>query len=87
MVKVVIYSKANCPFCDMAKNVFDAQDVAFEEIRVDLDPNKLQEMITRSQRRTVPEIFINDQHIGGYDDLAALIKSGKLQELLNPQTK
>ena len=54
----------------------------FQEIRVDLDDSKRDEMIQKSNRRTVPQIFINGQPIGGYDDLAALAKSGKLDELL-----
>lgn len=83
MAKVVIYSKASCPFCAMAKEFFQERNIPFEEIRIDLDETKLQEMMRLSNRRTVPQIFINDQPIGGYDDLSALSKSGKLNELLN----
>lgn len=82
MTKVVVYSKDYCPYCKLAKELLTAKHVAFEEIRVDLDANQLQEMVRLSQRRTVPQIFINDQPIGGYDDLAALAKSGKLDSLL-----
>ncbi len=83
MAKVIIYSKEQCPYCRMAKDLLSAKKVAFEEIRVDLDADKLEEMLRLSNRRTVPQIFINDQSIGGYDDLAALAKSGKLDGLLN----
>lgn len=78
MANVVIYTKDNCPYCRMAKDLLNARKIAFEEIRVDLDDKKRDEMIARSNRRTVPQIFINGESIGGYDDLAALAKSGKL---------
>jgi len=80
MVKIVIYTKDNCPYCRMAKEIFTGRKLAFEEIRVDLQADKLEEMIRLSQKRTVPQIFINDQSIGGYDDLTTLMKSGKLRE-------
>ena len=83
MAKVIIYSKETCPYCVMAKNLLKAKNVEFTEIRVDLDAAKLEEMITLSNRRTVPQIFINDQPIGGYDDHAAIAKSGKLDGMLN----
>lgn len=83
MVKVVIYSKETCPYCTMAKEVFKARHIPFEEIRIDLDEKLRDEMIRLSNKRTVPQIFINDQPIGGYDDLAALVKSGKLNSLLS----
>lgn len=82
MAKVIVYSKDHCPYCRMAKELLTARSVSFEEIRVDLDATQLEEMIRRSNRRTVPQIFINDQPIGGYDDLAALARAGKLDDLL-----
>ena len=84
MAKVIIYTKDNCPYCKMAKELLSARHIAFNEIRVDLNESKRDEMMRLSNRRTVPQIFINDQSIGGYDDLAALAKSGKLDGLLNP---
>lgn len=83
MAKVIIYTKDHCPYCKMAKELLSARHVTFEEIRIDLDESKRDEMMRLSQRRTVPQIFINDQPIGGYDDLAALAKSGNLDGLLN----
>lgn len=82
MAKVVIYSKGNCPYCRLAKELLTQRNVAYEEIHIDNDADKQAEMIRLSGRRTVPQIFINDQPIGGYDDLAALAKSGKLDGLL-----
>lgn len=82
MHTVIIYTKADCPYCVMAKNLLTERRIAFEEIRIDLDPEKRAEMERLSKQRTVPQIFINHQAIGGYTDLAALAKSGKLHELL-----
>jgi len=85
MANVIMYTKEQCPYCVLAKNLLASKQVAFEEIRVDLDATKLEEMLRLSNRRTVPQIFINGESIGGYDDLAALAKSGKLDNLLNSQ--
>lgn len=82
MTKIVVYTKENCPYCDWAKKLLNTKQLKFEEIRVDLLPDKLAEMIHRSGRRSVPQIFINDEAIGGYDDLSALVKTGKLDQLL-----
>lgn len=83
MANIIIYSKANCPYCEWAKTLLQQKKAAFQEIRIDLEPDKRIEMEQLSGRRTVPQIFINDQPIGGYDDLSALAKSGKLDDLLN----
>lgn len=83
MANIVIYTKENCPYCDWAKQLLDAKHLSYSEIRVDLDPVKLEEMKQRSQRRTVPQIFINDLSIGGFDDLSALAKSGELDKMLS----
>ncbi len=83
MSKVVIYSKENCPYCVMAKKLLDERKVVYTEIRIDLIEAERDNMIRLSGRRTVPQIFINEEPIGGYDDLAALAKSGKLDDLLN----
>ncbi|HLB41450.1 MAG TPA: glutaredoxin 3 [Gammaproteobacteria bacterium] len=80
--KVIIYTKENCPYCRLAKELLSARKLTFEEIRIDLDEAKLEEMIQLSHRRTVPQIFIKGQSIGGYEDLVNLAKSGKLDDLL-----
>ncbi len=82
MAKIDIYTTGMCPSCKQAKRLFDEKGVTYNEIRVDLDDEKRAEMMERSQRRTVPQIFINDQSIGGFDDLWALEKQGKLDPLL-----
>ena len=82
MAKVIIYTNATCSYCASAKNLLDSKKIRYEEIRTDLDPAKRIEMERLSGRRTTPQIFINDQSIGGFDDLSALDKSGKLTELL-----
>jgi glutaredoxin 3 len=72
-----------CPFCVMAERLLVSRGVnAIEKIRVDLDPAKRSEMMERTGRRTVPQIYIGDTHVGGYEDLAALDKAGKLEALL-----
>ena len=81
--RVIIYSSANCPYCVRAKQFFDNKGIKYTEIRVDLDPTKRDEMIKITGRRTVPQIFINDKHIGGCDDLMALAASGKFEGLLS----
>lgn len=76
---VEIYTTAICPYCVSAKQFFQNKGLAFQEIRVDQNPEKFSEMLTRSNNlRTVPQIFINDQHIGGYDDLIAANRAGTL---------
>ena len=84
MQNVVIYSKENCPYCVMAKNLLTKKGVtAIEEIRIDLDPTKRDYMIEITGRKTVPQIFIGETHVGGFDDLSALSHAGKLDALLN----
>ena len=83
MAKVILYTKEPCPYCRLAKELLTQKHVKFEEIRIDLDAQQLETMVRLSNRRTVPQIFINDQPIGGYDDRAALAKSGKLDDLPN----
>ena len=79
---IVIYTKLVCPYCVRAKQLLDRKGVTYEEIRVDLDPARRDEMIELSQRQTVPQIFINDYHVGGCDDLYELDRQAKLDELL-----
>jgi glutaredoxin 3 len=73
-----------CPFCSAAERLLKSKGVSeIEKIRVDLDASRLQEMMAITRRRTVPQIFIGDHHVGGFDDLAALDRSGQLDELLS----
>ncbi len=83
MVNVEIYSTAICPYCVAAKNLLKMRGLEYTEVRIDLDAGKRDEMLARSeQRRTVPQIFVNGAHVGGYDDLVAADRSGKLAELV-----
>ena len=83
MAKVMMYSTGVCPFCLMAERLLKAKGVAqIEKIRVDLDPPRRQEMMQRTGRRTVPQIYVGETHVGGYDDLAALDRAGGLDPLL-----
>lgn len=82
MPKVVIYSTAICPYCVRAKQLLDRKGVAYEELYIDGSRELMREMLERSQRRTVPQIFIDDYHVGGYDDMAELNAFGKLDPLL-----
>lgn len=82
MAIVIIYTKANCAYCVFAKKLLDAKQVAYQEIRIDLDDQQRVEMEKLSGRRTVPQIFINGQAIGGFNDLSALAQNGQLDKLL-----
>jgi len=83
MKQITIYSKQTCPYCDMAKKLLQQKGVTnFTEIRIDLNEQERENMIARTQRMTVPQIFIGDYHVGGFDDLAKLNSAGKLDELL-----
>jgi len=75
MKNVTIYSKDYCPYCKAAKQIFDQKGIEYNEIDVLKHPEKLQEMLTRSNRRTVPQIFFGDEHIGGYTDLVKYYRS------------
>lgn len=78
-----MYTTAICPYCVAAKSVLKAKGLDYREIRIDGDPALRDEMLRRSGgRRTVPQIFINDQLVGGHDDLVAADRSGRLAELL-----
>jgi glutaredoxin 3 len=82
--RVIVYSKETCPYCVMAKKLLTQKGVEnIEEIRIDLNPEERDKMIEKTNRMTVPQIFIGEFHVGGFDDLSALNRSGKLDELLN----
>jgi glutaredoxin 3 len=83
MAKIVMYSTAVCPYCIRAEQLLQRKGITvIEKIRLDLQPELRISMVALTGRRTVPQIFINDQHIGGYDDLAALDQAGGLNALL-----
>lgn len=84
MASVRMYSTGVCPYCLMAERLLQSKGVAtIEKIRVDLEPERRAEMMEKTGRRTVPQIYIGETHVGGYDDLAALDKAGKLDPLLS----
>ena len=81
---VTLYSTAMCPYCVRAERLLEAKGVTdIEKIRVDLDPEQRTLMMQRTGRRTVPQIYIGDTHVGGFDDLYALDQAGGLSPLLN----
>ncbi|HMV52345.1 MAG TPA: glutaredoxin 3 [Rhodocyclaceae bacterium] len=83
MPKVVMYSTGVCPYCVRAEQLLNRKGVtSIEKIRVDLDPARRVEMMEKTGRRTVPQIYIGDTHVGGFDDLAALDHAGSLDVLL-----
>ncbi len=83
MAKIVMYSTAVCPYCINAERLLTSKGVkTIDKIRVDLQPEQRLEMMEKTGRRTVPQIYINDQHIGGFEELRALDLSGQLESLL-----
>ncbi len=82
MKPVRMYTTRVCPFCVMAKRLLSSKGVTYEEIRVDESPGVREEMMRISGRRTVPQIFVGETHVGGFDDLSALDHAGKLDPLL-----
>jgi glutaredoxin 3 len=79
---VTVYLSDWCPYCQRAKNLLSQKQVMINEINIEDDPKLREEMIARSNRRTVPQIFIGDKHVGGCDDLYALDRSGDLDRLI-----
>ncbi len=82
MKKVIIYSTKICPYCMRAKNFFMKKDIPFEDIMIDQDPDQMRIMMEKSKRQSVPQIFIGDYHVGGFDDLIEHDMEGKLEDLL-----
>ena len=82
MPSVVMYSKNMCPYCTMAKHLLTAKGVEWQEINIEQQPGAREEMIERSGRMTVPQIFIGATHVGGFDEMAALEHAGKLDAIL-----
>ena len=83
MADIEIYSTAMCPYCIAAKNLLQSRGLSWRELRIDADANARREMLARAPgARTVPQIFVNGVHVGGFDQLSAADRSGRLQELL-----
>lgn len=82
MAKVVVYTTEYCPYCVRAKALLERKGVSFDEIDVGVDDAQREQMIQASGRRTVPQIFIDGNPVGGYDELAALDRQGELDKLL-----
>lgn len=82
MTEVVIYTSAFCGYCSAAKNILQRKGASFSEVRIDQVPGAREKMVDLSGRRTVPQIFIGDHHVGGHDDLLALDRAGDLDRLL-----
>ncbi len=83
MATVLLYTMRFCPYCKRAMRLLERKGVDYETRRVDLDANEREAMVVRSRRDTVPQIFIGEHHVGGYDDLASLDASGELDRLLS----
>ncbi len=82
MSEVVIYTSAFCGYCSAAKNILQRKGASFSEVRIDQVPGAREKMMELSGRRTVPQIFIGEHHVGGHDDLLALDRAGDLDRLL-----
>ena len=82
--EILIYTTSLCPYCTMAKRLLTRKNTTYKEINVDYEPGMRKEMMQRSNRRTVPQIFIGNKHIGGFDDLYALDRTNQLDPLLVP---
>ena len=84
MAEVTMYTTAMCPYCNFAERLLRAKGVAeIAKVRVDLEPARRVEMMSKTGRRTVPQIYIGEFHVGGYDDLVALDRAGKLEPMLS----
>nr|WP_198482355.1 glutaredoxin 3 [Methylotuvimicrobium alcaliphilum] len=82
MSNIIIYTSTFCPYCTMAKRLLDKKGAVYSEINVDAEPGLRQEMVLKTKRRTVPQIYIGDFHVGGFDDLYALEQQSRLDPLL-----
>lgn len=80
--EVIIYTGHRCAYCNAAKKMLDSKNVSYTEINIHEDATKAEEMVEKTKRQTVPQIFIGGTHIGGFDDMAELNTEGKLDELL-----
>ena len=81
---ITLYSTAICPYCVAAKNFLKSKGLQWQEVRIDTDPMQRERMQQRTRRTSVPQIFVGDTHVGGYDDMMALHRAGKFEPLLQP---
>lgn len=79
--EITIYSTAVCPYCVAAKNFLKSKGQSWNEVRIDLDPIAREKMMAQTRRTSVPQIFVGDVHVGGYDDMMAMHRAGKLEPL------
>ena len=79
---ITIYSSAICPYCVMAKNFLRSKGLEWNEVRIDMDAAERDRMVARTRRTSVPQIFVGETHVGGYDDMMALHRAGKFEPLL-----
>ena len=79
---ITLYSSAICPYCVMAKNFLKSKGLAWTEVRIDTDPVAREAMVAKARRTSVPQIFVGDVHVGGYDDMMALHRAGRFERLL-----
>jgi glutaredoxin 3 len=79
---ILIYTTAVCPYCVAAKNFLKSKGQAWTEVRVDIDPSEREKMVALTRRTSVPQIFVGETHVGGYDDMMALHRAGGLEPLL-----
>lgn len=80
--QIILYSSAICPYCVAAKNFLRSKGKTWTEVRIDLDPAERDKMVALTKRTSVPQIFVGDVHVGGYDDMMAMHRVGKLEPLL-----
>ena len=80
--QITVYTSATCSYCVAAKNFLKSRGLEWSEVRIDLDPAERERMVARTKRTSVPQIFIGETHVGGYDDMMAMHRAGKLQPLL-----
>ncbi len=83
--RITLYSSAICPYCVAAKNFLTSKGLAWTEVRIDTDPEERQRMVALAKRTSVPQIFVGDVHVGGYDDMMAMHRAGKFEPLLAGQ--
>ena len=82
---ITLYSSAICPYCVAAKNFLKSRGLAWTEVRIDTDPAAREAMMAKARRTSVPQIFVGETHVGGYDDMMALHRAGKFEPLLQGQ--